>query len=276
MPELPEVETFRQRFLHGGDDSPPLVGKRITGATLLWNRTLETPSPTEFKERIVGQIIRDIYRRGKYLIFRLSEDVLAIHLRMSGDLLIESVTEPIPKHHRLVLNLDGDIRLAFNDIRKFGRVWLMEEIEPLLANLGPEPLDDTFTPEVLYTKLHTRKRKIKPLLLDQHFLAGMGNIYTDEALFFAGIHPNTIAKQISFNQTVKLVEGIRSVLREAVRRNGSSIDWIYRGGDFQNYFQVYQRTGDGCYRCETPIERIIVGQRGSHYCPKCQPEPANK
>jgi len=275
MPELPEVETFRQKFLQGSDDNPPLIGKRITGATLLWNPTLETPTPEEFKDRIVGQIVRDIGRRGKYLLIRLSEDVLAIHLRMSGDLLIESDTEPIAKHHRLFLNMDGDIRLAFNDIRKFGRVWLTKDIESLLANLGPEPLDNTFTSEFLYKKLQNRGRKIKPLLLDQHFLAGMGNIYTDETLFSAGIHPNTIAINISFSQVEKLVAGIRSVLREAIRRNGSSIDWVYRGGDFQNYFQVYQRTGDACYRCDTRIERIIVGQRSTHFCPKCQPEPVD-
>jgi formamidopyrimidine-DNA glycosylase len=276
MPELPEVETFRKKFLHGSDESPSLIGKRITGVTLLWDPTLEKPTPEEFKTRIVGQTIQDIGRRGKYLLIRLSEDDLAIHLRMSGDLLIEAVTEPIAKHHRLVLNLDGDIRLAFNDIRKFGRIWLTKDIEALLSHLGPEPLEKAFTPKVLYEKLQTRARKIKPLLLDQHFLAGLGNIYTDEALFFAGIHPNTIAKNISFNQVEKLVTGIRCVLREAVHRNGSSIDWVYRGGDFQNYFQVYQRTDHACYRCDTTIKRIIVGQRSTHICPKCQPEPAGE
>jgi formamidopyrimidine-DNA glycosylase len=271
MPELPEVETFRQRFLHGSDVSPSLVGRCVRGVTLLWHRTLATPSLEEFESRIVGQTIQDLERRGKFLLFKLSEDVLAIHLRMSGDLLVEDIDEPVHQHHRLLLALDGDIRLAFNDTRKFGRVWLVGDTGTLLSRLGPEPLDESFTPEAFYAKLQIRSRRIKPLLLDQGFLAGLGNIYTDEALFLAGIHPKTIAKNLSPDQARKLLNGIRQVLRDAIRRNGSSIDWVYRGGDFQNYFQVYQRTGETCYRCGTPIQRIVVGQRGTHFCPSCQP-----
>jgi formamidopyrimidine-DNA glycosylase len=271
MPELPEVETFRQRFLHGGDQSPSLVGRRILGVSLLWHRTLSIPTPEEFESRIIGQTIRDLDRRGKYLLFRLTGGVLAVHLRMSGDLWVEDIHEPVHKHHRLLLVLDGDIRLAFNDTRKFGRVWLVKDTETLLSHLGPEPLDQTFTPETFYAKLQARARRIKPLLLDQSFLAGMGNIYTDEALFLAGIHPNTSAKNLTLDQARALLNNIRGVLWDAIQQNGSSIDWVYRGGDFQNYFQVYQRTGDPCYSCGTPIQRIVVGQRGTHFCPSCQP-----
>jgi formamidopyrimidine-DNA glycosylase len=274
MPELPEVETFRLKFLHGSGDTPLLVGKRIDGVTILWAKTLATPSPIEFETRIIGQTIIDIGRRAKYLLFQLSEDVLAIHLRMSGDLLVESQADPILKHHRLLLNLDGGIRLAFNEVRKFGRVWLTDDIHGLLAHLGPEPLDDAFSAEMLFTKLQNRNRQIKPLLLDQHFLAGMGNIYTDEAIYLAGIHPQTRANRIPFDQAYALWEAIRKVLTEGIQRNGSSIDWVYRGGDFQNYFQVFRRTGEACYRCSTPIQRIIVGQRSTHLCPKCQPKMA--
>jgi len=247
------------------------VGKRIIGVSILWKPTIAEPTPEEFGSLIVGKTIRDIDRRGKYLLFRLDGYVIAIHLRMSGDLLIESDKDPIAKHHRLFINLDGGIRLAFNDTRKFGRVWLTKDIDALLAPLGPEPLDETLTADLFFAKLQSRKRKIKPLLLDQHFIAGMGNIYTDEALFHAGIHPNTTANSITIDQAEKLLVGIRNVLTEAVQRSGSSIDWIYRGGDFQNYFKVYQRTDEPCYRCGTPISRIIVGQRGTHFCSLCQP-----
>jgi len=271
MPELPEVETFRRNFRDGSADTPSLVGKRILNTALLWERTLATPTAEEFKIRIANQIIQDIDRRGKFLLFRLSQDVLAIHLRMSGDLLVENAIDPVAKHHRLLINLDNGTRLAFNDTRKFGRVWLTNEIDELLSHLGPEPLDDSFTPEVLLARLQKRARQIKPLLLDQGFLAGLGNIYTDEALFFAGIHPQTRADRIPFKGAEKLWKGIREILTEGIRRNGSSIDWVYRGGDFQNYFKVYQRSGEPCYRCQTPIERDLIGQRSTHFCPVCQP-----
>jgi formamidopyrimidine-DNA glycosylase len=273
MPELPEVETFRRKFLYGDTENPSLVGKRITGANLLWERTLETPSPKEFKNRIIGQTIQDFGRRGKYLLTHLSQETLVIHLRMSGDLILQNPGNPIAKHHRLTLNLDSDLLLAFNDTRKFGRVWLLKEPESILGSLGPEPLDASFTPGKLHTRLKSRRRQIKPLLLDQTFLAGMGNIYTDEALHIAKIHPQVIANTFTAKQSEKLWNAIRQVLEEGIRRNGSSIDWVYRGGDFQNYFQVYQRTGEPCYHCGTPIERMVVGQRGTHFCPQCQLAP---
>jgi formamidopyrimidine-DNA glycosylase len=184
--------------------------------------------------------------------------------------MIESSKAQIAKHHRLLIDFEDGSRLTFNDTRKFGRVWLTEDVNELLSHLGPEPLDESFTVEVLYDKLQNRKRQIKPLLLDQGFLAGMGNIYTDEALFYAAIHPKTIASSIPLDKVIQLWTGIQKVLTEGIRHNGSSIDWVYRGGDFQNYFQVYQRAGEPCYRCETPIERIIVGQRSTHICPSCQ------
>jgi formamidopyrimidine-DNA glycosylase len=146
-------------------------------------------------------------------------------------------------HDRLLLNLDGDLQLVFNDARKFGRVWLVDEVDQVVGNLGPEPLDEGFTASELFTRLHGTRRQLKPLLLDQTFLAGLGNIYVDEALNLAKLHPLTPA----------------------------NIDWVYRGGDFQNHLRVYQRTGQPCPECGTPIARIIVGQRGTHFCPHCQP-----
>jgi formamidopyrimidine-DNA glycosylase len=270
MPELPEIETFRRRFLWGSEEEPSLVGARIVGAELLWARTLAEPEPDEFLRRVAGQTITDVGRRGKFLLLYLSSDVLAIHLRMSGDLALEPGDTPVGKYDRLLLNLADGSRLAFSDTRKFGRAWLVRDAAGLLGHLGPEPLGEDYRAEDLYAGLQKRARQIKPLLMEQTFLAGMGNIYTDEALHQAMIHPERAANSLSWAEAQRLWSAIRAVLEEGIRRNGSSIDWVYRGGDFQNYFQVYQRTGEPCYRCGTPVERIVVGQRGTHFCPKCQ------
>jgi len=273
MPELPEVETIRNKFRRGTVDIPSLIGKRVTGVKLLWERTLESPSAEEFSARIIGQEFTDIGRRGKYLLFHLQYDTMIIHLRMSGDLWFEAADDPIAPHHRLLLFVNEEHRLAFNDTRKFGRVWLIDDYEKLLADLGPEPLDQAFTAQDFHRQLRKYRRQLKPLLLNQNFLAGIGNIYADEALHQAKLHPQTHSHTLSLEDAVRLLNSIRSVLKEGIRRNGASIDWVYRGGDFQNYFQVYQRSAEPCYHCGTSIERIIVGQRGTHFCPQCQPQP---
>ena len=271
MPELPEVETIRNRFRRGAEGIPPLPGRRIIRTELLWKRTLATPSPATFARRMCGQRLREIGRRGKYLLFRLQAGTLVLHLRMSGDLWWEAADAPIAPHHRLLLFFEGGGRLAFNDTRKFGRVWLLANPETLLADLGPEPLADSFTAQDFHRRLQRHHRQIKPLLMDQHFLAGVGNIYADEALHRAGLHPQTRSHLLTFEDAERLWRSIREVLLEGIRRNGASIDWVYRGGGFQNYFRVYQRTGAPCTLCGTAIERIVVGQRGTHYCPHCQP-----
>jgi formamidopyrimidine-DNA glycosylase len=273
MPELPEVETIRNALKNGGRGGKSIVGRRIQQSHLLWERTLAEPVPGEFRERILGQTVEDIDRRGKFLLLNLTPDTLLIHLRMSGDLLVEDQSTPLAPHHRLLLDLEGDIRLAFNDARKLGRVWLVADPQVVLDGLGPEPLGDGFTPSELHRKLQAHRRQLKPLLLDQTFIAGLGNIYTDEALHLAGLHPLTISNTISREQSERLWFSIRKALQDGIDRQGASIDWVYRGGDFQNYFRVYQRTGDPCPVCGTPIQRILVGQRGTHYCPNCQPPP---
>ena len=267
MPELPEVETI-SRYLR---EEPSIVGRRIEGVHLFWDRTIAEPSPEAFKERIAGQVIQSVGRRGKFVLINLSEDTLLIHLRMSGDLLVEEQQTSPATHHRLMLDLEGGIRLSFNDTRKFGRVWLVSDPDSILSSLGPEPLSPSFTPEELYRLLQARKRQIKPLLLDQSFVAGLGNIYADEALHLAKIHPLRVSNTLEYPEVERLWESIREVLREGIRRHGASIDWVYRGGDFQNYFRVYGRAGEPCPVCGTPIERIVVGQRSTHYCPECQP-----
>ena len=271
MPELPEVETIARNLRLGSQDQPALVNRRILGADLLWQRTLAEPSPVDFAACLVGQVIEDIGRRGKFLYFKLNRDWLLFHLRMSGDLLVKSVSAAPEIHDRLVLNLDGDVKLVFNDARKFGRVWLVNEVDRVVGDLGPEPLDEGFTADRLFDRLHATRRQLKPLLLDQTFIAGLGNIYVDEALNLAHLHPLTPSNLLTIEQVDRLLESIRTVLQAGIARNGASIDWVYRGGAFQNYFRVYQRTGEPCLECGTPIARIIVGQRGTHFCPVCQP-----
>jgi len=271
MPELPEVESIARRLREGVDQCPSLLGIRISTATLHWQRCLVTPNRDQFLSRIQQQEIVKIYRRGKFLAFELSEDTLLFHLRMSGDLLVQADRNTAMRHVRLTLELDNGFALLFLDPRKFGRIWLVHQPEELFADLGPEPFDPNLTVTQFHSLLHKVKRQLKPLLMDQSFLAGLGNIYTDEALHRAGLHPLVISNQLTIDQATALLTSIREVLSEGIQRNGASIDWVYRGGDFQNYFAVYQRTGEPCYRCGTPIERIRVSQRSTHFCPKCQP-----
>jgi formamidopyrimidine-DNA glycosylase len=273
MPELPEVEIIARKL------RPELVGKRITKANLLWSRTLATPTPAKFKREIVGQEIKAVGRRAKYVHIQLPAYHLFVHLRMSGDLYIKEGQVTPEKHDRLILDLASNssldrrgetTRLVFNDTRKFGRVWLVRDPDKVIGGLGPEPLSDEFTPQILYEGLQSRHRQLKPLLLDQTFLAGMGNIYTDEALHMARLHPLTVSDSVEREQAQALWEAIRAVLQEGIRRNGASIDWVYRGGEFQNYFRVYDRKGQPCPVCGTAIERLVIGQRGTHVCPNCQ------
>lgn len=273
MPELPEVETIANGLRQGGFGCPSILNRRIEGVRLFWERTLATPSPEEFHRRVIGQTITAVGRRGKYLLLTLMPDSLIFHLRMSGDLILEPVDAPIPFHHRLLLDLQGGIRLAFNDTRKFGRAWLVLDPGQVLNGLGPEPFDPVLTPVVFHDNLLRSHRQLKPLLLNQAFLAGLGNIYTDEALFLARLHPLTSSRDLSPLQAEVLLASIRQVLQEGIQHHGASIDWVYRGGDFQNHFRVYQRTGQPCQICSTPVQRTVVGQRATHYCPNCQNNP---
>jgi formamidopyrimidine-DNA glycosylase len=264
MPELPEVETIARTL------KAELVGKTILSADVRWGRTLAAPSVIQFKNKIAGQKILDISRRAKYLILDLENYNLLIHLRMSGDLVIRKGKIKPEKHDRLLLHLSDHNYLAFNDTRKFGRVWLTNQSEEILGRLGPEPLEKKFTVQWLFEKLRDRKRQLKPLLLDQTFIAGLGNIYTDECLHIAKLHPLTLSNAVTQKQAEALHNAIHSVLKEGIRRNGASIDWVYRGGDYQNHFRVYDREGKPCFVCGTKIQKLTVGQRGTHICPNCQ------
>jgi formamidopyrimidine-DNA glycosylase len=243
---------------------------------------LAEPSISAFTKRIGGQKIKDVSRRGKFVILQFQSEYMLFHLRMSGDLRVEPGSESngrkilVQKHDRLILGFTDGTRLVFNDTRKFGRAWLVADPQTILGDLGPEPLDPALTPTAFHKMLTSRSRQLKPMLLDQKFLAGLGNIYTDEALHLAKLHPMMNSKNVSSEQAQILLKSIRSVLREGIKRNGASIDWVYRGGDFQNHFRVYQCTGEPCPVCRTPIQRIVIGQRSTHFCPVCQPEPAKR
>jgi formamidopyrimidine-DNA glycosylase len=264
MPELPEVETIARAL------APDLIGNAIVDANLRWARTLALPSPQKFRAQIRGQKIGGVSRRAKYLIIQLKDYKLIIHLRMSGDLAIRAGTIQPEKHDRLIIHLSNGTFLAFNDTRKFGRVWLTDQPEKILGKLGPEPLEKDFTAQWLFENLRARKRQLKPLLLDQTFIAGLGNIYTDECLHIAKLHPLKLSNTVTKEEAASLHKAIRAVLKEGIKRNGASIDWVYRGGSYQNHFRVYDREGEPCKVCKTEIIKLTVGQRGTHVCPRCQ------
>lgn len=285
MPELPEVETIARSLRNpiileniesaSLNTRPGVVGRVIQSATLCWPRSLAAPSQDEFEKSLIGQTILEVGRRGKFLVFHLEHWHLLIHLRMSGDIRVELGATPIRNHDRMVIYFNDGWKMVFHDPRKFGRVWLVKAMNEVTGGLGFEPFDETLTSALLWQQFQSTSRKIKSVLLDQEIIAGLGNIYTDEALFLSGIHPLTPANELTELQTESLLRSMRLVLMEGIARNGASIDWVYRGGEFQNHFNVYQQTGKPCPVCGTPIQRIVVGQRGTHFCPNCQVDLTN-
>ncbi len=272
MPELPEVETIRRTLLSGGDGAPPLPGSHILSVSLRWPRHIVHPSVSTFRRRIRDRHVLGVERRGKYLVFPLDRATLLIHLMMSGDVSMAPLESPRGRFDHTAFKLDSGWELRFSDSRKFGRVLLLDEPDQVLGALGPEPLSKAFTAGKLASMLKARRRRLKPLLMDQTFLAGIGNIYADEALHRAGLHPLRRSHELSAEESAALWRGIRAALRAGLRHNGASIDWVYRGGAFQNHLRVYGRAGEGCPVCGTAIARMEVGQRGTHFCPSCQPE----
>lgn len=271
MPELPEVENYKR------DLRALLVGRQFTGVYVDWPNQIGTPALDELERRLPGQTVESVSRRGKYLLFRLSGgDTLLIHLKMSGRLYIEPATTPTGSHVHVIFRLDGEDELRFYDPRKFGRVYLVNDPAQVVGDLGPEPLAEDFTVERFADLLASRRGRIKPLLLNQQFLAGLGNIYADETLHQASLHPLRTADTLDADEIERLHAAIQSTLRQAIEQRGTSFSWVYRDaygepGAFQSQLQVYDRAGEPCYRCGTPIERIVVGQRGTYLCPCCQP-----
>jgi len=269
MPELPEVETVVRALRQ------PLIGQTITAVRNNWPRHIGTPALNELRARIQGCTVEAIHRRAKYLVFSLSQgETLIVHLKMSGHLAVVDKNIPADKHVHTIFELDNGQELRFRDTRKFGRVYLVNDPDQILGKLGPEPLEANFTPEVLQERLNGRTRAIKPLLLDQQLIAGVGNIYADEALFYARLRPTRPANTLSQHEFKALHGAIQKVLQLGIEREGASINLYVKPdgskGDMQNAVAVFRRTGDPCYECGRPIERIVLGGRSTHFCSHCQ------
>ena len=271
MPELPEVETIRLEL------APHITSRSITGLTFLWKGIIADASEEEFRARILGQEITGLYRRGKYLALRLSSgDSLIIHLRMTGSLLLKSGAAQPEKYVRAVIYLDGDMAIHFRDPRKFGLMWLCHNPDSLDKKLGAEPLEASFTADVLSRLMDKRKAPVKALLLEQKLIAGIGNMYADESLFSAGIHPLRPGGSLSIKEVQRLHRSIREILRAAIDHKGASVNTYYRPGGEEGIaqfgFRVAHRLGgDLCPVCNIPIERVTVRNRGTYFCPACQP-----
>ncbi|MFH1747349.1 MAG: DNA-formamidopyrimidine glycosylase [Planctomycetota bacterium] len=265
MPELPEVETIVRRYRR------LVVNRRIVAFRSRWARQV-TPSVARVKRAIVGRTVVKLSRRAKYIVFHLDQNgYLLVHLRMSGRLEWAADHATEPPHVRAYWDFNDGNRLLFCDSRKFGRIVHGTDLKDLTRNLGPEPLERRFTADCLARILAGRSRQIKPLLLDQSIIVGLGNIYADEALHRAGIHPVTRADRLNPRQIAALHESIRYILRKGIRHSGTTFDWIYPSGGMQKHLSVYGRTDEPCPTCNTPIEYLRVAQRGTHICPRCQP-----
>jgi len=280
MPELPEVETVAR------DLRPRLVGATIVGARCSWARTLRTHDPLAFAEAVAGRTVLAVGRRAKQLVVDLSGDAaLTIHLKMTGALFVVPADAPEDSYVRLVLELADGRELRFRDIRKFGKVGLygrdpvtgelVSEVggTAVFAAIGPEPLADEFTVREFRHRLRRRKGRLKPLLLDQSFIAGVGNIYADESLWRSRLHPLRSARSLRPPDERRLYEAMRAVMFEAIERRGSSIDdYTAPDGDgsMQERLDIYQRTGEPCRRCGHSVKRIVVGARSTHFCSWCQ------
>lgn len=275
MPELPEVETVVRELRAAG-----LVGRRIVQARVFWPRTIAAPAGAQFPRQIRGLEIRALARRAKFAVAELSRGyTLLIHLRMSGHLDVRPRNAPARRHDRVAFTFDDGRQLHFEDTRKFGRIWLTRAPEQVLGKLGPEPL--ALAPGEFRRALAARARQLKPLLLDQTFLAGIGNIYSDEALWAARLHPCRRANALSAAQAAQLLAALQTVLRRGIRNLGTTLGGgrthfvLPRGerGRNQEQLNAYGQTGAPCPRCGTAIRRILVGQRATHLCPRCQPRP---
>ena len=269
MPELPEVETYVREL------RPQLVGKRVVVGQVDWPRIIAAPEPTLFLERIRERRFDSFGRRGKYMLLGLdSAETLIIHLRMTGEVRVHPAAVEPDKHTHLLLTLDSGERLHYRDPRKFGRIWLVDNPARLLHKLGPEPLEDGFAPADLGKGLAGRTASVKALLLDQSILAGVGNIYADEALFLAQIDPRRPGGGLSGDEVAALHGAVRAVLQAGIEGRGSSLQNYAppsgEKGSFQEEHRVFRRTDKPCYVCGTPIRRIVLTQRSTHFCPTCQ------
>ena len=270
MPELPEVQTV-VNYLQ------PSISRENIQSLESPNRyyaVLENGSPLDYNNFLIGKKIKSVSRRGKYIILNLNSGYLLIHLRMTGKVLLEKPDPENMKYVSFQLNFSDDSSLFFHDVRKFGRIYMSKKLDRLENKLGVEPLSNEFTPNWLYKHLKYHKRMIKPLLLDQKFIAGLGNIYIDESLWESCIHPRTQSNNISQNRSNQLSCSIINILRKAISYNGTTIiNYSYgknNNGNFSDKLHVFGKTNFPCPRCNTLIVKNFVAQRGTHFCKKCQ------
>jgi formamidopyrimidine-DNA glycosylase len=266
MPELPEVETIKNEL------SPRILGRTIKGVDIFWNKMVRRPSLADFRRRIIDKKITALSRRGKYLFFHLNGDgVLVMHMKMTGSLLVDPSDT---RFSRAVFHLDDGATVHFWDPRKFGVMWLADDESAVDAMLGPEPLNAGFTPAVLAGLFKGRKAPVKAVLLDQSVIAGIGNMYADEALFEARLHPLKPAGELTIDEIKKLHHAIHHVLLKALGKGGASVRNYIRPdgspGTAHDEFVVAHGVGKECPRCGGPIERIVVRGRGTYICPRCQ------
>jgi len=269
MPELPEVESVVRSLRDG---KPSLIGLRIRSLDLVWPGVVSQSPPGFDLARLAGYCCSSIARLGKYLFFSLDcagEEtyVLVVHLRMTGRLFLVPDSAAIERHTRMALFLEHGLALRFDDPRKFGRIWLTVDPASITDGMGPDALN--VAEDEFIARLEGGRRQLKPLLLDQSFVAGIGNIYADESLNRAGLHPLMNSGDLLPDERQRLHAAIRSVLNEAVAAGGANIDGVFKAGNF--VVNVYGREGAPCRVCGTPISKIRVGQRGTHFCGHCQP-----
>ncbi|MFD0712315.1 DNA-formamidopyrimidine glycosylase [Paenibacillus sp. GCM10027626] len=274
MPELPEVETVRRTL------NELVAGKTIASVSVMLPRIIQRPAePEQFADALAGHTIQRVERRGKFLKLMLDGLVLVSHLRMEGRYGVFPGDEPVEKHTHVIFHFTDGMELRYKDVRQFGTMHVFADGEegalPPLNKLGIEPLADDFTLERLTGLLARRTTKIKPLLLNQSYVVGLGNIYVDEALFTAGVHPERAADSLQPEEWEKLHSAVRITLQRAVEAGGSSVKSYVNGqgemGMFQHELLVYGRKNEPCHTCGAPIVKIVVGGRGTHYCGKCQP-----
>ena len=266
MPELPEVQTVVDHL------RADLVGEKISAIKAIWPKVLHNFDQNDLFKNNHGQEIKDVTRRAKFIILQLPSSLLAIHLRMTGKLYL--FNKEIPKHTSAIFELESGKKIIFEDTRKFGRIYLYKDLSLINKSHGIEPLSNGFTKDWLFTELKKKKRNIKALLLDQSFIAGLGNIYTDESLWVSGIHPNSISNAISKTAVIRLHQAIQTLLRDAIEAKGTTIiNFSFLNGQSGNYadqLRIFGRQDETCFKCGKEIEKIRVAGRGTYLCNQCQ------
>ncbi|OPA80927.1 DNA-formamidopyrimidine glycosylase [Paenibacillus selenitireducens] len=279
MPELPEVETVKRTL------NQLIVGKTIERVTVSLPRIIQRPDDAlQFEHVLAGHTFQRVERRGKFLRMILDGLVLVSHLRMEGRYGVFRQDEPVEKHTHVIFHFTDQTELRYKDVRQFGTMHLFQPGEdlqlPPLNKLGIEPLDEQFTLDRFKSVIAKRSTAIKPTLLNQAYVVGIGNIYVDESLFRAGVHPETKANTLSDQQLEDIYHAVIATLSEAVDAGGSSIKSYVNGqgemGMFQQQLQIYGRKDEPCVQCGAMIMKSVVGGRGTHYCPRCQQEPLMK